>query len=123
MTRTILVVEDDDSIRELLAEIFTDEGYQVQQVTNGREALHYLLGAHPPCLIISDLMMPDMDGWQFRQAIRQIVTLADIPVVVVSAFPNVRYEGAYLGAVAAFPKPLDIEKLITFVSSHCPPQS
>src|SRR5688500_15806012 len=63
MSGKVLVVEDDPQIREVIAEVLTDEGYAVQTAENGREALQRLHESRP-CVMLLDLMMPIMDGWQ-----------------------------------------------------------
>src|SRR5579862_4602951 len=63
----ILIVDDDPDIRDSLKEVLEDEGYEVNGVANGREALDYLRKSPRPCVILLDLMMPVMDGWQFRR--------------------------------------------------------
>ena len=69
----ILVVDDDPDIRDSLREVLEDEGYDVSCVGNGREALDHLKAASPrPCVILLDLMMPVMDGWQFRKEQKQL---------------------------------------------------
>src|SRR4051794_38724785 len=83
--RTILIVEDDAATRDALSIVLGDEGYTVVGVANGQEAIHHLHSAAPPNLILLDLMMPIMDGWQFRRAQVQDPRLDSIPVVVLSA--------------------------------------
>src|SRR5439155_12456386 len=82
--RCVLVVEDDTDGRETLAELLEAEGYPVARAANGRQALDYLQRAGPPGLILLDLLMPVMDGYQFRQRQRQDPVLASIPIAVVS---------------------------------------
>ena len=75
----ILVVDDDPDIRDSLREVLEDEGYEVACVGNGREALDHLKTANPrPCVILLDLMMPVMDGWQFRKEQKQDAEIAGI---------------------------------------------
>src|SRR5437879_4611456 len=81
----VLVVEDDADVRETLAELLEAAGYQVAGAANGWQALGYLQWARPPGLILLDLMMPVMDGHQFRQRQRQEPVLASIQLAVVSA--------------------------------------
>jgi CheY-like chemotaxis protein len=108
----ILVVEDDQEIRYCLSELLEEEGYQVRGVANGREALAYLRAAHqPPRLILLDLAMPVMDGWQFRSEQKRDPALAKIPVVVVAAAKH----GALVADVEAeafVPKPLDLDHFL-----------
>src|SRR3954447_13296865 len=81
--RRILVVEDDQEILGTLSGLLEEEGYEVQSVVDGRDALHRLRGGLAPELIILDLMMPGMDGWEFRTIQRADPALADIPVVAI----------------------------------------
>ncbi|PLS79555.1 MAG: response regulator, partial [Chloroflexi bacterium] len=83
---TILVVDDDSGIREALTDILEDEGYAVRSACDGQAALDLLRQqAEPPALVLLDLMMPRMNGWQFRSEQRRDPALANIPVVVISA--------------------------------------
>src|SRR5690349_1848715 len=81
----VLVVEDSTDARQMLASLLEVEGFAVRTAANGREALDQLRAGPPPCLILLDLMMPVMDGYQFRAEQRQDPGLSPIPVVVVSA--------------------------------------
>src|SRR5262245_59582395 len=80
--KSVLIIEDDPDIREALAEILEDEGYATVLAGNGREALDHLAKSEMPALILLDLMMPIMDGWQFRDEQRRSPSYAAIPVVV-----------------------------------------
>jgi len=84
----ILVVEDDPDLRQNLADILQDEGYLTRTAENGRDALAILQLDERPSLIVLDLAMPDMNGWQFRDKQRSDVRLIDIPVLVVTANRN-----------------------------------
>jgi CheY-like chemotaxis protein len=84
---TVLVVEDDPDIREALCALLEDEGYNVYSAENGRTAACLLGDRPPPSLVITDLMMPIMDGWQLVERLRQSDRLASVPVVVISAVP------------------------------------
>ena len=120
MPPAIMIVEDDRDIRFLLAEVLQDEGYAVQTAEHGRAALNALIAApRPPCLIITDLMMPVMDGWTFCRERTAIPALADVPVVVISAIANLPATMPALGVIAAFSKPLDLRALLTIVTNHC----
>src|ERR1700682_362753 len=83
--RAALIVEDDASIREAIAEVLRSEGYEASSCGHGREALEYLRDGHHPDVILLDLMMPVMDGWEFRIEQRKDPALATIPVVALSA--------------------------------------
>ena len=82
---SVLIVEDDRDVRLSLAEVLAEEGYRVAIAENGFEALCYLRTARAPGVILLDLMMPVMDGWEFLAEKRRIPSLAGIPVVVLTA--------------------------------------
>jgi CheY-like chemotaxis protein len=116
----ILLVDDDLNIRTVITEILEDEGYRVVSAANGQEALRYLQQQpDAPCLILLDLMMPVMSGWDFRRAQQQDPQLASIPVVVISADNSVQHKAASLAASDYLAKPIDIDLLITTVSQYC----
>jgi CheY-like chemotaxis protein len=115
----VLVVDDDNDVRDALTAILEDEGYQVTSVANGLDALNYLRAALPPCLILLDLMMPVMDGWLFRTTQMRDPALASIPVVVLSAFSNVPRLVANLNVADYIQKPVELETLLTTVERYC----
>jgi CheY-like chemotaxis protein len=117
----ILIVEDDDDIREALTQILELEGYVVREAVNGREALDICAEDPPPHLILLDLMMPVMDGWQFRSEQMKDPRLAKIPVVVISADAGVHEKVASLGAASVLPKPISLDRLLKAVETICPP--
>ncbi|MEW5853055.1 MAG: response regulator [Myxococcota bacterium] len=110
--KTLLVVDDDRGIREALEAVLFDAGYRVACVADGVEALEWLRSHPSPSLILLDLMMPRMDGWQFRAIQRADPALSGIPVVVITAgdFPRRRVEP--MGVARYLTKPLDIEVLL-----------
>jgi CheY-like chemotaxis protein len=116
--RRILLVEDDDEIREALTDVLEQQGYQVEGARNGREALEMLHDHEAPRLILLDLMMPVMDGWQFRHAQLEDPQIARIPVVVLSAMANLRARGADLHAAECLAKPVDVDYLLEAVSRY-----
>ena len=116
----ILLVDDDIGIRTALAEILEDEGYRVASAANGQEALTYLQQQlHVPCLILLDLMMPIMNGWDFRRVQQQDPQLASIPVVVISADNSISQKAASLGVHSYLAKPINVEHLIATVNQFC----
>jgi CheY-like chemotaxis protein len=117
--RQVMVVDDDVEIREVLRRLLQFEGYKVASASNGREAISRLRGPDDPCLILLDLMMPVMNGWQFRLEQRRDPHLAEIPVVVLSAVGNSREKAASLEADGYIDKPIDFDELLETVVRHC----
>jgi CheY-like chemotaxis protein len=118
----VLIVEDDYDIREVLTEVLQDEGYQVMGGANGREALDLLLATQAiPKLILLDLMMPVMSGWQFAEKLREDARYKALPIVVVSADGNLQQKAASLGASGYLRKPIEIEALLEVVERYCRP--
>jgi CheY-like chemotaxis protein len=107
--RSVMVVEDDHLIRQVIAEALEEEGFDVVEAANGKEALEALRSAHPS-LILLDLMMPVMNGWEFRRAQLADPHIADIPVIVLSALKDHQVE-----AQKSFTKPFDLEDLLDTV--------
>ena len=105
MAKRILVIDDDDGAREALSNLLQAEGYEPICARHGREGLEQL--EQNPDLIILDLMMPVMDGWEFRAQQKQHPKYAKIPVFVFSATPPARIE-----ADAIFTKPVDVDALL-----------
>jgi CheY-like chemotaxis protein len=113
--RRVLLVEDEDTIGQVVIDVLTIEGYEVRRARNGREALD-ILGGWLPRLILLDLMMPVMDGWAFRAAPRQLVgDAAHVPVIVLSGAREARARAAELGAVEALSKPFDLSQVVAAV--------
>jgi CheY-like chemotaxis protein len=116
----ILVVDDDADSRRFLATLLRAMGYPVTTATNGKDALT-VAKQQNPCLILLDLMMPVMDGFEFRAAQMQSPDLAETPVIVVSAIGNENQVVRRLGRVPAVPKPIDVGVLLAKVSTYCAP--
>jgi len=113
--RRILVVEDDADLRESVAQSLLEEGYDVEVAGDGRAALNALdrVGAD---LVLLDLMMPIMSGWEFRERQRNSPAFAHIPVVVMSATSTL--EAAAIEAADLLPKPLSLPELLQMVRRH-----
>jgi CheY-like chemotaxis protein len=112
----ILVVEDDPDIRESVAEILEGEGHVVTAAADGREALGLLQSASPPPdLILLDLMMPVMSGYQFREEQLALPAFAAIPVLIVTADVNARSKIESLKPAGFVQKPLRIQPLLALV--------
>ena len=81
----LLIVDDDPELRQSAVDALSDAGYETAVAGNGWEALAATQGPHVPQLILLDLMMPDMNGWQFREAQQRDARIRDIPLVVITA--------------------------------------
>jgi CheY-like chemotaxis protein len=115
-TRHILLVEDDFAIRETVAEVLTGEGFEVTCAANGADALIRLdESQYRPDVILLDLMMPVMDGWEFRLAQRRDPRIASIPVIVLSAGAGMEAKLANLAPSAFLPKPFELDHLLSTV--------
>jgi CheY-like chemotaxis protein len=104
---SVLVVDDDDAIREVIAEVLRDEGYKVSSAGNGEQALDELRKGRPD-LVLLDLMMPVMSGWELLELLQSSADLSKIPVVVVSAMTAP-------GVCEHLAKPIDLECLLATV--------
>jgi len=113
----VLIVEDDEDLREMMAQLLMLEGFDTATVANGREALDYLHKAEKPDVILLDLMMPVMDGWEFRRQQQADPELAPVPVIVLSALDQTR--AANVQAEAFLKKPLDFDRLLDLVRTYC----
>jgi CheY-like chemotaxis protein len=116
--KSILIVDDDLDVREMLTQLFSIEGYRVSTAKDGLDALNQLRQGETPDLILLDLMMPVMDGWQFRKEQQLDPGLASIPVVVLSAVYNARERATLLGAVDYMQKPVEFDRLIESAERH-----
>jgi two-component system chemotaxis response regulator CheY len=117
--RRILVVDDDRDLRELLAAVLTSAGYEALTAENGAAALSVLRTVLPE-LIILDLMMPVMNGWQFREAQTALPDYARIPVVCLSGHHQARHQASTLGIKACVVKPFEIDDLLQVVNRFFP---
>src|ERR671930_694072 len=117
----ILIIEDRRDERDALRLILTLEGYNVVAVAGGHEALDYLRGAAPaPCMILLDLMMAGLNGWEFRTEQVRDPRLASIPVIVSSGDGRVIEKAAALGITENFEKPIDFGALLGVLARYCP---
>jgi CheY-like chemotaxis protein len=111
----VLVVEDDQDVQSTLHEFLKEEGYEVETANNGQEALEHL-EKHRPGLVLLDLMMPVMSGWEFLERRNQDPELSKVPVLVLSAVPG---SPSVPGALAFLRKPVDLARLMGFVQRYC----
>jgi CheY-like chemotaxis protein len=114
-TTQILIVDDDAGSRDALTNVLQDEGFSVAAVDSGEAALNYLRSASPPQLIVLDLVMPGMEGWDFRHEQRRDPALAGIPVIAVSAV------GKLVDVTESFRKPLDYDEFLRAVEKYVRP--
>ncbi|RYF12173.1 MAG: response regulator [Deltaproteobacteria bacterium] len=117
MSAKILLVEDDRPIAEGLSTLLTEEGYGVECAYNGQEALDLMQAPNMPQLVLLDLMMPVMTGWELREKMLLDSRLCQIPVAVLSGVSDLQVNEPTLRANAYFGKPLDCIKLLDFISS------
>jgi CheY-like chemotaxis protein len=115
MPLTILVVEDDTDVREALVEALSEQGYVVASATDGKEALASLRAGARPGLILLDLMMPRMNGTEFRLAQRRDPDLAHIPVILLSADGAISEKATALETAGFIRKPIDLGELLGMI--------
>ncbi len=120
--RKVLLVEDDDDIRSGLREILELEGYDSIEATNGKEALEHLTTANDVCLILCDLMMPVMNGWELlsQLTIHHPDILARTPLIIVSAAGEKAQSLAHQ-VTGIIKKPVDLDVLMELVNKYCTP--
>lgn len=114
----VLVVEDDGLVRQTMTEVLDDAGYAVATAENGQDALDLIDAGLEPRLILLDLRMPVMDGWEFLRLQGEHANAVDSAVVLVSAESELPSDDpAVAGQIA---KPVDIDELLTVVRRQCP---
>jgi len=119
--RTILVVDDDNTVRDALSDLLEVLGYRVVAASDGMHALEILRSGCRPFIVLLDLAMPGMDGLQFRDALRNDTQFGDLLVVVITAAPNQRAET--LGVAEVLEKPVPLERLLQLLDSAARQQS
>ena len=117
---TVLVVDDDKGVCEMIKASLAGQGYETAVAGNGKEALAYLRSSpRPPGLILLDLMMPEMSGWEFRRIQQNDPALAAIPVAIITGLPGMEGKISAIGAVDVLYKPSRVETLTALVSRFC----
>lgn len=116
MNKPILIVEDDNDIRETLQQALELEGFRVFTAPNGQDALESLPKIEKPGLILLDLMMPVMNGWQFLEAKKGHADLMTIPVIVITAAGD---KVKTVDANGVIKKPVDLDDLLSVVKQYC----
>lgn len=115
MGRIVMLVDDDDDVREVLRDFLEDLGYQPVVAANGQEALDAISGLdEPPCVILLDLMMPVMDGWQFLEKVGGDAALSAIPILISTSAPDRAPRGQKVLA-----KPVDLEDFMAELKNLC----
>jgi CheY-like chemotaxis protein len=114
--REVLVVDDDLDARQTLTELLGYRGFSVSSAGNGREALNYLRSSSLPGIIILDLMMPMMDGWEFLEHQSRDFALMQIPVIVLTATPP----SQPVKAKVVLQKPIQFDSLVKLLNQYLP---
>ncbi|MFO7177339.1 MAG: response regulator [Pseudomonadota bacterium] len=112
----VLVVEDDEDIREGIAEVLRDEGYAVVEASDGVEGLERADAENAPSLVLLDLTMPRMSGPEFVRALRSRAAFSRVPIVLLTGASDPHDHVRELGAVGALPKPFSLAALIDVVA-------
>ena len=121
MPDEVLIVEDDPELRETLAEILTDEGCRFSIAADGLEAIRYLKGGSRPSVILLDLSMPVVNGWEFRLHQKRTPEISDIPIVLITAGVYDRDELAFVEPADLLHKPIDLDRLLETIRKYCGP--
>lgn len=116
---TVLVVDDCGDTTEAVAALLEHDGFAVTVCSGGREALARIRSGLQPCMLLVDVRMPDMDGWDFVAACRHDDALGRTPIVMVSGDVTAEERARELGVTAFLPKPLDPDRLTGVVERHC----
>ena len=111
----VLIVEDDPDIRQVVAFVLADEGYEVDEAEEGQAALD-LIAAQRPDVILLDMKMPGMDGWDFARRYRERYN-RDAPIIVITAAPNAAERGEDVDAEGFVAKPFDLSVLVERVAA------
>ena len=119
MAASILVIDDDESIRQLLQLHLAAAGYDVQVAADAIAAGYMVLRGRPD-LIITDVNMPHMDGFEFIAALKADKTIPDIPVIFLTSVEEGDHRGKQLGAVGYITKPVRADRLLQLVARHVP---
>jgi len=119
MPASILVIDDDDGIRQLLQLHLSSAGYEVHVAADAISA-GYMVLRSPPDLIITDVNMPHMDGFEFIAALKADKSIPDIPVIFLTSMEEGDHRGKSLGAVGYITKPVRADRLLQLVAKHVP---
>jgi two-component system chemotaxis response regulator CheY len=114
-SHTVLIVEDEEDLREMMREALELKGYSVVTAQEGQDALDKIGSIEQLCLVLLDLLMPGMNGWEFFEKLRQRPGLDRVPVIVHSSASN----RAPVGVTRVLQKPILFERLISVVGEYC----
>jgi CheY-like chemotaxis protein len=112
----VLVVDDNPDMIEVMTVLLGEAGYSVRSASNGKEALD-AVASRRPALVLLDMLMPVMDGWQFARELRARYG-REVPIVVVTAAEHARASAAQIGAADVLPKPFEVSRLMDVVAHH-----
>jgi CheY-like chemotaxis protein len=115
MKHTLLIVEDEEDLREMLRDALERRGFHVATAANGQEALAMSPQIEHICLVLLDLFMPEMNGWDFFEAIKSRKEFKDVPVIITTSAPN----RAPAGATRVMKKPLSLDRVVSAVQEFC----
>ncbi|HEX4341595.1 MAG TPA: response regulator [Polyangiaceae bacterium] len=115
MTHTVLVVEDEEDLREMIREALEMSGYTVVTAAEGQAALDAIESIEHVCVVLLDLLMPGMNGWDFFAELRRRPGFKDVPVVIHTSAPD----RAPSGATRVIQKPLVLARLLSLVGEFC----
>jgi CheY-like chemotaxis protein len=123
MKQCILLIEDNDPIRENTMEWLELSGYQIMMASGGRDALK-MMNIQKPDLILCDIMMPQMDGYEFLKIIKQEYQLASIPFIFLTAYSEKKdiEKGLQMGATDYIVKPFEPDQLVLTIRKYLPEQ-
>ena len=112
---TVLVADDHDDLRISLTELFDDARYETRAAANGQEALALARGLSEPAVMIVDLKMPELSGWELIEQVRQDPELRWLPIIIITGFPRKSPPG-----ILVLKKPFDPQDLLVSVARFCP---
>ena len=114
----VLLVDDDEDLRDSIADLLRQRGYFVATAEDGHAALAIIAAHEMPCVVLLDLVMPGMDGWKFLGIVQGDPAMAAIPIVIASAHAGTH---APSGTAGILRKPFDLDELFRVVEQHCGP--
>lgn len=115
LSRNVLVIDDYDEVRMSIAELLRDESFEVSEAGSGAEGLALLSRMERPCLVLLDLELPDMDGYEFANRLRTLPCARSVRLLIVTGRPDAPLP---LGATGMLQKPFEVQQLLTLVEVH-----